>query len=83
MTKEEFVDRVNKENIRPGDYVITLNRITDAPLVMGCVPVNGSWKIFETFERGGHYIIKEFDNENDAFEYFYELVRRTSEKFNR
>ncbi|GEL05619.1 hypothetical protein [Rummeliibacillus stabekisii] len=81
MTKEEFIERIHKENIRPGDYLKMLTKITDVPLVLGCVHDNGKWNIFETFERGGHYIIKEFNDENEAFDYFYELVRRISEKF--
>lgn len=29
---------------------------------------------FRNFERGGHYIIKEFNDENEAFDYFHEFI---------
>ena len=36
--------------------------------------IMGKWKIFETRERGGHFIIKEVDHESEAFDLFYEMV---------
>ncbi len=48
LTKEEFIERIHKENIRPGDYLMMLTKITDVPLVLGCVHDNGKWNIFET-----------------------------------
>lgn len=41
---------------------------------MGCTFDNDSWKIHETRERGGHFIIKGFVNENQAFDYFYDFL---------
>jgi hypothetical protein len=74
MTKEEFLKKVDSGKINLGEYIMVLDNITDEPLVMGCAFDNGVWKIYETRERGGHFIIKEIDNENDAFDYFYELL---------
>ncbi len=74
MTKNEFIERIKKENIRTGEHLIVLDQITDAPLVLGCVLENDVWKVFQTMERSGHFIIKEFNNENEAFDFFYELV---------
>ncbi|WP_338787956.1 hypothetical protein [Metabacillus sp. FJAT-53654] len=34
----------------------------------------GVWKIYETTESGGHFIIKELDNENETIDYFYNLL---------
>ncbi len=53
---------------------MVLDKLTDDPLVMGCVFDHDVWKIFKTKERGGHYIIKGFDSEDGAFDFFYELV---------
>ncbi|MEN1967632.1 hypothetical protein WMZ97_06075 [Lentibacillus sp. N15] len=74
MTKKEFQRKIKSEKINTGEYIIVLDNITDEPLVMGCAFDDGVWKIYETMERGGHFIIKELDNENQAFDYFYELL---------
>lgn len=70
MTKNELLQRIKDENLQLGAYDL----ITDASYVMGCCYDDGAWKIFKTKERLGHYIIKKFNNESDAFDYFYELV---------
>ncbi|MGA9289228.1 MAG: hypothetical protein WBV93_12890 [Anaerobacillus sp.] len=75
MTKQEFIQRYKAENLTIGDeYIMVLDRITDEPLVLGCAYDHGKWKIFETRERGGHFIIKEVDHESEAFDLFYEMV---------
>lgn len=74
MTKHEFLEKMRKNSIKMGEYIMVLDKITDDPLVMGCVLDNGRWKVFETRERGGHFIIKELDYETEAFDYFYELL---------
>ena len=74
MTKEEFLKRFKEENINLGEYMLMLDKISDASLVLGCAYDEGVWKVYRTRERGGHFVIKEFNNENDAFDYFYELV---------
>lgn len=50
------------------------DKISDAPLVLGCAYDQGVWKIYETRERGGHFVIKEKNNEDEAFDYFYKVV---------
>lgn len=74
MTKKEFLEKVNAEQLNIGEYMMVFDSITDEPLVMGCVYDKGKWKVYKTKERGGHYIIKESDSENEAFDFFYELV---------
>lgn len=74
MTKQEFIKRVDSEKLNIGEYIIVTEGVTDEPLVLGCTFEQGMWKVYETRERGGHFIIKEFDSENEAFDYFYELV---------
>lgn len=74
INKQEFLLKVKSEKINMGEYIMVLDQITDEPLVMGCAFDSGRWKIYETRERGGHMVIKEFDNEKQAFEYFYELL---------
>lgn len=32
------------------------------------------WKVYKTFERGGYYIIKEAQNESEAFGLMYDLL---------
>ena len=56
-------------------YSIELDEYREEIRVMGCVQKNGKWVIYETSERDGSaYVIKEFNNENEAFEYFYKYV---------
>lgn len=74
MKKEEFLKRFKDENLNIGVYNLEFDKITDASFVMGCVCADEVWKIFKTTERTGHYIIKELNNEDSAFDYFYELV---------
>ncbi|MGG0658423.1 hypothetical protein [Rummeliibacillus pycnus] len=74
MTKEEFVELIKRENIRSGEYLIVLDQITDAPLVLGCVLEGNVWKVYQTKERSGHFILEEFNNENEAFDFFYDTI---------
>ncbi|WP_371019007.1 hypothetical protein [Pseudalkalibacillus sp. JSM 102089] len=75
MTKQEFLQRYKDEKLNIGDeYLMVLDAITDEPLVLGCVYNQGKWKVFETRERGGHFVMKEMDNESEAFVFFYEIV---------
>lgn len=73
MTKEEFLNRIENEKLNIGEYIIILDKISNASLVLGCAFDEGKWKVYKTRERGGHYIIKEFVNEHEAFDYFYKL----------
>lgn len=73
MIKDEFLKRI-KEKISLGKYLIVTEGITDEPLVLGCAYDEGLWKVYRTRERSGHFIIREFESENDAFDYFYEIV---------
>ena len=75
MTRTEFEQRVKDENLKMEDYSIELDEYREEIRVMGCVQKNGKWVIYETSERDGSaYVIKEFNNENEAFEYFYKYV---------
>jgi len=75
MTRKEFEQKVKDENLKMEDYAIELDEFREEIRVMGCVRKNDKWVIYETSERDGSaYIIKEFDTENDAFEYFYKYV---------
>ncbi|MBD1221602.1 hypothetical protein J5S49_15480 [Virgibacillus halodenitrificans] len=74
MRKSEFIKKLEKEDINLGEFEIELESITDDPYVMGCCFDEGVWKVFKTRERLGHYIIKKFNKESEAFNYFYELV---------
>jgi hypothetical protein len=74
MTKVEFLKKLKENNISLGEFDIELNSITDSSYVMGCCFDDGVWKVYKTRERLGHYIIKEFENETEAFDYFYELL---------
>lgn len=70
MLKQEFINRFKEEKLDIGEYIIIIDKISDAPLVLGCAFDEGKWKVYKTGERGGHYVIKEFDNEHEAFDYF-------------
>ena len=75
MIKQEFLKRFRDENLTIGaEYMMILNKVSDAPLVLGCAYDEGVWKFYKTGERGGHYIIKEKDTEKEAFDYFYQVV---------
>lgn len=74
MTKEEFLNRIKSEKLNIGEYIIVTEGITDESLVLGCAFDEGKWKVYETRERGGHFIIKEFGSEDEAFNYFYQIV---------
>ena len=60
--------RFKEEKLYIGPYIMVFDQITDEPLILGCVNDGGKWKIFETTERGGHYIIEEFKTEEEAFD---------------
>ena len=82
MTKQEFLKRYKDENLTIGaEYIMVLDSITDEPLVLGCAYDQGVWKIYKTRERGGHFIIKEIDNEEEAFDYFYQVVLSQNRRY--
>lgn len=74
MTKQEFEQRFNSENLNIGEFILILDKISDAPLVIGCAFDQGLWKVYKTKERGGHYVIIETKSEDEAFNFLYELV---------
>ncbi|WHX24858.1 hypothetical protein QNH47_11755 [Virgibacillus halodenitrificans] len=82
MKKQEFLERIESKGLNIGEYIIKLDRISDAPLVLGCAYNQGVWKVYETRERGGHFIIKKIDSEEDAFDYFYKVVLSQHNRFN-
>ncbi|MFD2923031.1 hypothetical protein [Halobacillus naozhouensis] len=82
MTKQQFLNKFESEKLNIGEYILILEKISDAPLVMGCAFDKGMWKIYKTKERGGHYIIKETESENEAFDFFYELVLSAHNRLN-
>ena len=74
MTKKEFLEKIKTEKLNIGEYIMVLDGITDEPFVMGCAYDQDRWKVYKTKERGGHYIIRETDSEDEAFNLLYELV---------
>ncbi|MFA0814276.1 MAG: hypothetical protein ACC608_00640 [Anaerofustis sp.] len=76
MTKDGFISKVKEtgldKDIQP--YTIQLNEITDSPDVIGCGFEQGKWKVYQTVERGGHFVIKEFDDESEAYNYLYQVL---------
>jgi hypothetical protein len=75
MTKQEFLKKYKEENLTIGaENMLVLDEITDEPFVLGCAFDQGVWKVYRTGERGGHYVIKEFANEDDAFDFLYGRV---------
>lgn len=81
MKREDFLEKVYDE-IDLGERTIVLDEITDSPSVIGCAYDNGKWKYYETRERGGHFVIEEFDKEEDAYDYIYELLSEEQELLN-
>lgn len=75
MTIGLFFPLNNEEKLNIGPYIMVFDQMTDESLVLGCVYEEGKWKIFETRERGGHFIIQECKTEEEAFEAFYKLVK--------
>lgn len=71
MTKSEILDRMKKENIQLGEWLIILDEVNDSSFVMGCYEEDGKWKIYKTGERHGN----EYDDENTAFDEFYKLIK--------
>lgn len=74
MKKIEFVEKMKSGEIHIGHLRIELNEVTDAPDVTGCCKDNDNWIIFRVRERQGHEVFKEYSNEGDAFDFFYELI---------
>jgi hypothetical protein len=75
MTKQEFLQRYKDEKLNIGEYIIVLDNITDEPFVLGV------WKIYESGERYGHGILKKIDNEEEAFDYFYQVVLSQNRRY--
>ncbi|MFA0814647.1 MAG: hypothetical protein ACC608_02535 [Anaerofustis sp.] len=76
MTKDELLTKIKNERLDKIllPWRIKFDKISDSSLVIGCVKVDGKWQVFKTRERGGHYIVKAFDDENEAYDFFYESL---------
>jgi len=83
MNKEEFLKRFKEEKLYIGPYIMVFDQITDEPQIIGCVYEEGIWKVFETRERGGHFIVDECETEEEAFEILYELVKIMHNAYNK
>lgn len=81
MTKQEFLDRMAREQPDLGETEIETEYLTESPYVLGCYYDESlrKWRTYETFERGGYSIIHEYDNEEEAFDVFYKLVQWEAE----
>jgi len=80
MTKQEFLRRMVVENpLKDSLFTIEVEELIDSPYIFGCYEENGAWKVYETRERGGYFIIKEFSNESDAFDFLYRVVNSERE----
>ena len=75
MTKQEFLEKMKTEKPLE-EYLIEIevDELIDSPDIIGCYKANGKWKVYETEERGGYFIIDEFTNEDEAFDFLYKLV---------
>ena len=75
MTKSEFLDKIKNEKIDLAEYIVVVDSLTDESFALGCYKENDLWKIYETKEQSGHFIIDEVQDENTAFDELYELVK--------
>ncbi len=77
MTREEFLAKIKQEQLDLGSMEIETEYLTESPYVLGCYYDKNSrkWRAYETFERGGYSIIDEYDDENQAFDEFYIMVK--------
>jgi hypothetical protein len=75
MTKQEFIERMEKEKpLKGSELTIEASELIDSPYIIGCYMDDGIWKIYKTKERGGYYIYDTYTNEQDAYDGLYELV---------
>lgn len=75
MTKQEVIKRIEEEKLRMISYDLVYDKFYEHPHIMGCVKLDGKWKIYKTDERDGHArIIDEYDTEDAAYTDLYEYV---------
>lgn len=75
MTKQEVINRIEENKLKMIDFDLVYDKFYESPHIMGCVKLNGKWKIYKTDERSGHaYFIDEYDTEDAAYTDLYEYV---------
>ena len=75
MTKVEFLERMEREKPLEGSgFSVVVGDLVDSPDIIGCYLENGIWRIYETKERGGHFVISETLDEDSAFDELYEQI---------
>lgn len=78
MTQEEFKKRIEEEHLKMISFDLVYDVLYENPHIMGCVKVDGKWKIYQTMEQyGGSYFINEYDTEDAAYNDLYKLVKLT------
>lgn len=75
MNKTELKQRLRQEKIRADAY----NLNGGLPNEAYCLNENGNkWEIYYS-ERGNKSGLKIFDNENDACQHFYQLIKKATQ----
>lgn len=79
MTKKEFLKRIEEEKPDTGGYgfiVGNIEIIPGGPAYYRCCNNKSLWKIYMSGERSGEVDIFETKSEDEAFNRFYETIKR-------
>ena len=76
MTKEEFLNRVKEYGIKlnRGDLQMIVGSYVPVSYYLGIYQKDGTWIIYETFDRNQVVGLYQYQDENKAFDQFYDLL---------
>ena len=76
MTKEEFLNRVKKYGIElnRGDLQMIVGSYVPVSYYLGIYKKGDTWIIYETFDRNQVVGLYRYQDENKAFDQFYDLL---------
>lgn len=72
MNLNELKKRIKQEGLNICKHNVDFSPIQDDEI--GLLRNGEMWEVYQSHERGGHHIIKSFDNENDACDLIYKYL---------
>lgn len=73
MNKEEFKEKVLKENLNAVKFNVDYHPMQDDET--GLLRTEGRYAVYQSFERGGYRTVEVFDSEEDALESIISYLR--------
>lgn len=81
MTREEYEQKIEEEQINLDRLQIIIGRISKTPYTTGCYKDGELWEIYKVGERQNFVVVKE-GNEDEIFQTMYRVTKGMLKQWN-